>query len=157
MRSSLAIWGISLVTTESRITFSCNTLLCFTFCKSAGGVTSGSLYIKTAVPGTCMTRSVRIFSANWAKGIAPVPKRCCKIERPRFQVVIKVKISAPSTSGSQPPSAILTKFAPQNANSITAKKAVKARDPHNGQPQCSRCTVNKSKVVTTMVVVTATP
>jgi hypothetical protein len=76
--------------------------------------------------------------------------------RPRRQVSISVKITAPASNGYQPPSLILTTLAPKKARSTIRNPAASSAVHHGCQPQ-RRATKNASTVVITMSVEIATP
>ena len=88
---------------------SCSTLLCLRLCNSACGTPFIDVLMKTAVPET----RVAAFAAdlmNTSIGMALSFMRSCIRLRPRAQVVRKVKATAPTSSGNQPPSGIFVRF-----------------------------------------------
>jgi hypothetical protein len=72
-------------------------------------------------------------------------------------VLIKPKMIAPTSRGNQPPSGILMRFAPQNARSMIRKNPATRAVTSGLHPHRSRATTKSSRVVITIVVVTATP
>ncbi len=67
------------------------------------------------------------------------------------------RITAATRSGSHPPCATLMMLAPKYARSKNRKPPVTSPATSSFQPQILRATKNASRVVMTIVVVTATP
>ena len=88
---------------------SCNTLLCLRLCSNACGTPVIEVDMNTAVPGTRVA-AVAADLINTSIGMALSRRRSCISERPRAQVVRKVKATAPTSSGNQPPSGILVRL-----------------------------------------------
>ena len=77
--------------------------------------------------------------------------------RPRFQVESTAKMNPPATSGNQPPSATLTRFAERKERSTARKAKVSGQTTQRDQRHRSRATRWKSSVVMVIVPVTAMP
>ena len=90
-------------------TRSCSTWLCLMLCSSAEGMVSALEAMNTDVPRTrCSDLAVDLM--NTGSGIASSANRSRSSSRPVAQVVSTTKITAATTSGNQPPSAILVRL-----------------------------------------------
>src|SRR6202022_2517370 len=76
---------------------------------------------------------------------------------PERHVVMMKKMTAPNVRGSQPPSAILRRFAPKNAVSSTRNTPATPRDSAVDQCHTLRMAAYSRHVVNNMVVATAVP
>ena len=77
--------------------------------------------------------------------------------RPRFQVLISVKMKAANTSGNQPPCGTLVRLALKKVTSTIRKSPASPIAFQAGQPKRSRAMTLKSIVVKVIVPQTATP
>ena len=109
-RSASSTNGTSWIATVSTTTRSCSTLLCLMLCSSAEGTPAAVEDMNTAVPGTRAALECALL-ANTSNGIEPSVMFWRISARPFDHVVSRVKIISPITSGTQPPSGILVKFA----------------------------------------------
>ena len=71
--------------------------------------------MKTAVPGTRWTRLRPMSVSSKSSGMLERSMISARIPRPRFQVVMSVRIETAIASGTHPPSSIFSAFAPRNA------------------------------------------
>jgi hypothetical protein len=113
--------------------------------------------MNTAVPGTRRGLDASTAWKKSASGVARAARRVPRILRPVFHVVINVNSSAAIASGSHPPCAILSTFAPKKARSIERNTPVTSRASGNGQRHRSVKMTWRSNAVITMVNVTAIP
>ena len=89
--------------------------------------------------------------------MARAVSRSATSRRPVFHVVISVKTSAATPSGSQPPRTTFRRLAPISATSITRNVVVMATATSGGHFQRSVITTCSSMAVITIVIVTAMP
>ena len=106
---------------------SCRTRLCFRLCMSAVGAAVGSAVKNTAVPGTrCggLASSLRNSQSRSASFL-----RVCLASRrdPRTHVTMMRPMQAASSSGTQPPSNTLRKFAVKNTCSRNSSGIIDQR------------------------------
>src|SRR5262245_5988021 len=113
--------------------------------------------MKIAVPGTRCGGASATSARKKSQGSELAAILFASSRRPLFHVVIRMNTAAATTSGNQPPLGILSRLADQKDTSTARKKPhTRSADamPHFHR---SRATTNRSTVVTTIVVVTATP
>jgi hypothetical protein len=113
--------------------------------------------MKTAVPGTRAGGRSRTAAMKSSRSTARSVSRWARMRRPDFQVVMPVKIAPAITSGSHPPCAIFSRFAPRNARSMNKNVPATAIAPAAGQPHRLCATTPSSTVVIAIVMVTAMP
>jgi hypothetical protein len=113
--------------------------------------------MKIAVPGTRCGGASVTSARKKSHGSELAAIRFASKTRPLFQVVITMKTAAAIASGNQPPRGILSRLADQNETSTARKNPVTSRAAGRPHRHLSRATTKNSTVVTTIVVVTATP
>ena len=131
-RSSSRTQGTSRETTVRKTIRSWITLLCARLCSRACGTDSVSPTRKIEVPSTRGGGSINNEDRNGFSAIDELRMRSNRISRPRRQVTMTVKTTAPIISGNQPPSMVFTRLAERKAASTARKKAVAAI--HSGSP-----------------------
>src|SRR6185437_15987464 len=149
--------GVSSVSTVSSTLRSCSTLLCLRLCSSELGIASALAVRNTAVPDTRWSGWSARFRMNGASARPPCWISRTTSSRPRRQVVIATNTHRPSASGNQPPCATLTRFALKKPRSTLSRQAPVASTAGRLQCHWKRATTSASKVVMTMVPVTAMP
>ena len=115
------------VTTDSRITCSCSTLLCLRWCSRTTGTPSFDDVMNTAVPGTRGGLRRATSPRKRSSGKRAGMQRLVEQVAARFHVVMSVNTTAAMTSGTQPPCAILITFAAKNVRSIARNASVSGR------------------------------
>src|SRR5688572_4638845 len=107
--------------------------------------------MNTDVPVTRVGLVAATLAMKSFTGIARAVSRSATSRRPVFHVVIKVKTSAATPSGSQPPRVTLSRLAPISATSISRNVVVMAAARSGGHFQRSVITTCSSIAVMTIV------
>ncbi|KAF1067926.1 MAG: hypothetical protein GAK45_01532 [Pseudomonas citronellolis] len=94
---------------------------------------------------------------NSGSGSEPSSRRSTSSSRPRFQVVIRMNRPIPATTGKAPPETTLGRLAEKNSASTSSIMQKNGMASHSGHFHSRQITTPISRVVTSMVPVTATP
>ena len=84
------------------------------------------------MPSTRSGGLTNTASRKLLRSIESSRRRSLISARPCFHVISKVNITAPMSTGNQPPSNSLSAFAEKNTRSTTKKKPVAATHIHHG-------------------------
>ncbi|MCY1296811.1 hypothetical protein D9M70_462220 [compost metagenome] len=109
------------------------------------------------MPWTRCGGCARMLLMNSGSGSAVSSRRSTTICLPRFQVVIRVNSRAPAITGKAPPWKIFGTLAAKNRLSTKRKPSSTGMASQRGVFHSSSITTDTSRVLISMVPVTATP
>ncbi len=156
-RSDSGTRGVSAVRTVMMMFCSCRTWLCLRLCSRAAGVRSTSEVRNTAAPFTRVGgRSEISLTKSLSGGDSRLVFRVSRLV-PRTQVYIMANMPAPSSTGTKPPSKILSRLALKKVRSRQISGAATTAATGAGHFHSFHMTMKASEVSTDMVAETAMP